>query len=106
MSELSSRFETWIHEGGPSALVMKEYLEPAAGPGELEPLGADQPGDLPGAHQLPGPVAAGHGVGVGAVGPVLDPLGHPVAQVRQHETIAFGIGDELIFQLHHLKRAA
>ena len=35
MSELLSRFDAWIHEGGPSALVMKEYLEPAAGPGDV-----------------------------------------------------------------------
>ena len=35
MSELLFRFDAWINEGGPSALVMKEYLEPAAGPGEV-----------------------------------------------------------------------
>ena len=35
MTESHSRFNVWIHEGGPSALVMKEYLVPAAGPGEV-----------------------------------------------------------------------
>jgi hypothetical protein len=35
MSEELSHFDPWITEGGPSALVMKEYLEPAAGPGEV-----------------------------------------------------------------------
>lgn len=35
MSEQLSRFDAWIKEGGPSALVMKEYLEPAAGTGEV-----------------------------------------------------------------------
>jgi len=35
MSELLSRFDDWISDGGPSALVMKEYLEPAAGPGDV-----------------------------------------------------------------------
>jgi CRISPR-associated protein Csb1 len=35
MSEQLSRFDAWINEDGPSALVMKEYLEPAAGPGEV-----------------------------------------------------------------------
>jgi len=34
MSEQLSRYDAWINEGGPSALVMKEYLEPAAGPGD------------------------------------------------------------------------
>ena len=35
MSELLSQFDGWIEEGGPSALVLKEYLQPAAGPGEV-----------------------------------------------------------------------
>ena len=35
MSEQLSRFDAWINEAGPSALVMKEYLQPAAGPGEV-----------------------------------------------------------------------
>jgi CRISPR-associated protein Csb1 len=35
MSEELSRFDAWIDEGGPSALVLKEYLQPAAGPGDV-----------------------------------------------------------------------
>ena len=35
MPELLSRFDEWITETGPSALIFKEYLEPAAGPGEV-----------------------------------------------------------------------
>lgn len=35
MPEQLSRFDAWITDGGPSALVMKEYLEPAAGPSEV-----------------------------------------------------------------------
>ena len=35
MSELLTRFDAWIHEGGPSAVILKEYLEPAAGVGEV-----------------------------------------------------------------------
>ncbi len=35
MSEQLARFDAWITEGGPSALVMKEYLEPAAGAGDV-----------------------------------------------------------------------
>jgi CRISPR-associated protein Csb1 len=35
MSEELSRFDAWINEGGPSALLMKEHLEPVAGPGEV-----------------------------------------------------------------------
>lgn len=35
MTELLFRFDDWIHEGGPSALIMKEYLEPAAGVGDV-----------------------------------------------------------------------
>jgi len=35
MSEQLSRFDAWITESGPSALVLKEYLEPAAGPGDV-----------------------------------------------------------------------
>jgi CRISPR-associated protein Csb1 len=35
MGDVLSRFDAWIAEGGPSALVMKEYLEPAAGPGDV-----------------------------------------------------------------------
>lgn len=35
MSELLSQFDAWINDGGPSALVLKEYLQPAAGPGEV-----------------------------------------------------------------------
>lgn len=35
MSELLSRFDAWIDEAGPSALILKEYLQPAAGPGEI-----------------------------------------------------------------------
>src|SRR5438552_3780378 len=35
MSEPLSRFDAWINEGGPSALVLKEYLQPAAGPTEV-----------------------------------------------------------------------
>ncbi len=35
MSEQLTRFDAWIHEGGPSALITKEYLEPAAGCGEV-----------------------------------------------------------------------
>lgn len=35
MSELLGRFDDWIEEGGPSALVIKEYLQPAAGIGEV-----------------------------------------------------------------------
>jgi CRISPR-associated protein Csb1 len=31
MSEELSRFDAWIDEGGPSAFVLKEYLEPVAG---------------------------------------------------------------------------
>ena len=35
MSEQLSRFDAWIDEGGPSALVSKEYLEPVAGQGAV-----------------------------------------------------------------------
>lgn len=35
MSEQLTRFDAWISVGGPSALIMKEYLEPAAGTGEV-----------------------------------------------------------------------
>lgn len=35
MPEEHFQFDAWINEGGPSALVMKEYLEPAAGPGAV-----------------------------------------------------------------------
>jgi len=35
MSEQLSQFDAWINEGGPSALIIKEFLEPAAGPGEV-----------------------------------------------------------------------
>ena len=35
MPEQLSHFDPWITEGGPSALVIKEYLEPAAGPGDV-----------------------------------------------------------------------
>src|SRR5262245_8056831 len=35
MSDVLSRFDTWVNEGGPSALVMKEYLEPAGGEGDV-----------------------------------------------------------------------
>jgi CRISPR-associated protein Csb1 len=35
MSENVSRFDAWINEGGPSALILKEYLEPASGPGDV-----------------------------------------------------------------------
>jgi CRISPR-associated protein Csb1 len=35
MSEPLSRFDAWISDGGPSALVLREHLEPAAGPSEV-----------------------------------------------------------------------
>ncbi len=35
MSNLLSGYDAWIAEGGPSALVLKEYLQPAAGPNEV-----------------------------------------------------------------------
>jgi CRISPR-associated protein Csb1 len=35
MSEQLSQFDAWLSDGGPSALVMKEYLEPAAGRGDV-----------------------------------------------------------------------
>jgi CRISPR-associated protein Csb1 len=35
MSEQLSRFDPWINEGGPSAFILKEFLQPAAGPGEV-----------------------------------------------------------------------
>jgi CRISPR-associated protein Csb1 len=35
MSESLSRFDVWIAESGPSAWILKEYLEPAAGPGDV-----------------------------------------------------------------------
>jgi len=35
MSQQLERFDAWIAEGGPSALIIKEYLQPAAGPGEV-----------------------------------------------------------------------
>ena len=31
MTAAISQFDAWIMDGGPSALVLKEYLEPAAG---------------------------------------------------------------------------
>jgi len=35
MSELLSHYDAWIADSGPSALVCKQYLEPASGPGEV-----------------------------------------------------------------------
>jgi len=35
MSELLLRFDTWLQNGGPSAIVIKEFLEPAAGQGAV-----------------------------------------------------------------------
>lgn len=35
MSELLLRFDAWLQNGGPSAVVIKEFLEPAAGKGAV-----------------------------------------------------------------------
>jgi len=35
MSDVLSSYDAWIEDGGPSALVLKEYLQPAAGPGSV-----------------------------------------------------------------------
>jgi CRISPR-associated protein Csb1 len=35
MSETLTRYDALIAEGGPSAIVLKEYLEPATGPGDV-----------------------------------------------------------------------
>jgi len=35
MSDVLSNYDAWVKEGGPSALVLKEYLQPAAGPEEV-----------------------------------------------------------------------
>ncbi|MGI9070230.1 MAG: type I-G CRISPR-associated RAMP protein Csb1/Cas7g [Bryobacteraceae bacterium] len=35
MPQLLSRFDPWVTETGPSALILKEYLDPAAGSGEV-----------------------------------------------------------------------
>lgn len=35
MPDVLSNYDAWINEGGPSALVLKEYLQPAAGPDEV-----------------------------------------------------------------------
>ena len=35
MNERLTRFDAWLQDGGPSALVLHEYLEPAGGPGDV-----------------------------------------------------------------------
>jgi len=35
MTESLTRFDSWLQDGGPSALVLHEYLEPAGGPGDV-----------------------------------------------------------------------
>lgn len=35
MSDILSRYDAWLSQGGPSALILKEPLQPAAGPGAV-----------------------------------------------------------------------
>ena len=35
MSDILSHYDAWLSQGGPSALILKERLQPAAGPGAV-----------------------------------------------------------------------